>query len=163
MRSVIHLYGKHRLSNPLPPPPSSGGLIFAFHTCDVISQRYYASRNTRVICYVGRPVARGFVSPLGCMFHVTKLLWRQVACSTSVGRQNRTNPAQLGVISVPLRLILTAFPYVWVPTPPTHYSRFVSLFNDRFSTTQAINHLMWGMKKKIVCSKKLSWPILRYG
>lgn len=112
MRLVIHLYGKHRLSNPLlrtvRDSPST-------HTCDVISQRHYASRNTRVICYIRRPVARGFVSPLGCMSPVTKLLRHAVPCGTSVGRQNRINPAKSGVISVAIRLISTTFSYVCVP------------------------------------------------
>ena len=97
------------------PPPTARPEIHLPHTCDVISQRHYASRNTRVICYIRRPVARGFVSPLGCTSPVTKLLWRTVPCSTSVGRQNRINPAQSGVIAVAIRLISTAFPYVWVP------------------------------------------------
>lgn len=129
MRLVIHLYGKHRLSNTPPPPRSE---IRLPHTCDVISQRHYASRNTRVICYIRRPVARGFVSPLGCMFHVTKLLWREVACSTSVGRQNRINPAQAGVISVAIRLISTAFPCDGSPTPLERYGLFLVYLTTSF-------------------------------
>jgi hypothetical protein len=97
------------------PPPPARSEIRLPHTHVVISQRHYASRNTRVICYIRRPVARGFVSPLGCMSHVTKLLWRAAAWSTSVGRQNWINPAQSGVISVAVRLISTELPYVWVP------------------------------------------------